>query len=94
MAQEKPHVKHTYDVWHLAKGNCAYMEIFPIVMYLVLHFSIWALVKLFIYHVFNLNSYNNNLMSAYIGEKKKLLKAAKTKTFRAIQPWIGVQLLN
>ena len=21
MSQEKPHIKHTYDVWHLAKGT-------------------------------------------------------------------------
>ena len=28
--------------------------------------------------------------SIFIGEKKKLLKAAKTKRFQSIQPWIGV----
>jgi hypothetical protein len=33
-------------------------------------------------------------MSASIGEKKMLLKIAKTKKFQAIKPWIGVQLLN
>ena len=24
MAQERPNIKHTYDVWHLAKGRCSY----------------------------------------------------------------------
>jgi solute carrier family 8 (sodium/calcium exchanger) len=23
MAQEKPNIKHNYDVWHLAKGSCS-----------------------------------------------------------------------
>ena len=24
MARERPNIKHTYDVWHLAKGSCSY----------------------------------------------------------------------
>ena len=24
MAWERPNIKHTYDVWHLAKGSCLY----------------------------------------------------------------------
>ncbi|CAB3996155.1 Hypothetical predicted protein [Paramuricea clavata] len=61
MAQERPNIKHTYDVWHLAKAA--------------------------------LQNLSNCFMSASIGEKKRLLKIAKTKKFQAIKPWI-VSIIN
>lgn len=88
MAQEKPAIKHAYDVWHLAKGNVsvkckpapplANIEIQKKNAKILSDAKITTTVFKFF------------LLSLYAGEKKRLQKIVKTKKFRALKPWIGV----
>lgn len=83
MANEKPHVEHSYDVWHVAKGN---------ILILVYNMQFSRPYQLVIQQtkVFSFTFLKTRFINIFTGEKKKLIKVAKKKKFKSIKPWIGV----
>lgn len=73
MANEKPAIKHAYDVWHVAKGMMNKQTLENDFFYRMVY-----TVMITIHQI------------CFIGEKKKLTKVAKTKKFKSLKPWIGV----
>ena len=79
MANEKPHVEHSYDVWHVAKGNI-------LILVYNMQFSNSTDKSFFIY-------VSENKVYKYIYRRKKETDKSsrkKKKKFKSIKSWIGV----